>query len=65
MLKVAGASLLAGDAIHIKGATTDFKQKAASLQIESVDVKVAVKGKLVGLKVVSPARVGDKVYKVK
>jgi hypothetical protein len=35
-----------------------------SLQIESEDVKVAPKGQLVGLKVIKPAKPGDKVFKL-
>ncbi len=53
-----------GDNIHIKGSSTDFSQAVKSLQVESVDVKSARKGQLVGLKVKKPAREGDRVYKV-
>jgi hypothetical protein len=34
-----------------------------SLQIESLDVKIAKKGQLVGLKAAKKAKVGDKIYK--
>ncbi|MCA9406909.1 MAG: hypothetical protein KC684_10250 [Candidatus Omnitrophica bacterium] len=65
VIKVQKASILIGDNITIRGKQTDFTQKVSSLQIESVDVKMARKGKLAGLKLSKPAKVGDKVYKVK
>jgi len=52
-----------GETIHIKGKSNDFTQKIASLQIESVDVKSARRGQLVGLKVSKPAKPGDLIYK--
>lgn len=63
VLKMTKGSLSVGEQIHIKGRSTDFLQKVASLQIESIDVKVAHKGQLVGLKVDKAAKVGSKVYK--
>lgn len=56
--------LLVGDRVRVKGRGTDFAQKVASLQIESVNVRAARKGQLVGLKVGRAARAGDKVYKL-
>ena len=64
VLHMKGQNILVGDQIQLKGSATDFVQKIASLQIESVDVKSAKKGQLVGLKVNKPAKVGDKVFKV-
>jgi len=58
-------SLKAGDRILIKGKNTHFPQDIKSMQVESVDVKVAKKGQIIGLKVVKEAQVGDKVYKLK
>ncbi len=56
-------SIRVGDKIRIKGNNeTGFTQEVGSLQIESVDVKVAPRGKLVGLKVIKEPKVGDKVY---
>ena len=59
-----GQSLLVGDKIRIKGPTTDFLQKVASLQKESVDVRMAQRGELVGLKVKQLCRVGDQLFKI-
>ena len=57
--------ILIGDLIHIKGKGVDFTQKVESLQVESKDVRFARKGELVGLQVVKPAKLGDKIYKIK
>ena len=57
-------TLKVGDKIHIKGATTDFKQKIESMQIEHDKVEEAKKGQSVGLKVKDHVRQHDKVYKL-
>ncbi len=64
VVKVTGTSLNVGERINIRGAHTDFIQKVGSLQIESVDVRTARKGQLVGLKTDQVCRVGDQVFKV-
>jgi len=64
VVKVTAPTLIVGEKVWIRGAITNFQQTIVSLQIESVDVKVARKGNLVGLKVVKPCRVGDFVHKV-
>jgi len=53
-----------GDTIHIKGATTDFKQTARSMQIEHDKIEEAKAGQSIGLKVNEQVRQGDLVYKV-
>jgi len=64
VLRVDGHPINIGDKINIKGSSTDYIQKVSSLQIESIDVKSAKKGQLVGLKVLKPTQIGDKVYKL-
>jgi len=64
VLKMNSGNLLVGDRIRISGHKTDFIQKVKSLQIESVDVKSARKGQLVGLKVSKKAKPGDQVFKL-
>jgi len=64
VLKMNKGKLMVGDQIHILGNTTDFVQKVQSLQIESVDVRTAKKGQLVGLKVSKKAKPGDRVFKL-
>lgn len=56
--------LKVGDTIHIKGNTTDFKQKVDSIQIEHEKVISAKKGDSVGIKVKDRVRPNDMVYKV-
>ena len=65
VVKILQGDLEEGEMIHVKGAKTDFRQKVKSMQVESVNVKKARKGQLIGLKVIEKANVGDKVYKVK
>ena len=45
------APLKVGDKIKIKGNTTDFEQKVASMQIEHDKVEKAKKGDVIGMKV--------------
>lgn len=64
VVKVTAIGMKLGDKINIKGNATDHIQQVESMQIESVDVKSARKGQLVGLKLRKPVRVGDKVFKI-
>ena len=64
VVKMTQGRVNVGDKICIKGHSTDFSQKILSLQIENSDVKTARKGQLVGLKVKSKVREGDKVFKL-
>jgi putative protease len=57
--------LAVGDEIRIMGGnTTDFNQKAKSLQMDHREVKKAKKGNSIGLKVAQKVREGYNVYKV-
>ena len=56
--------LAVGDTIRVKGATSDFRQKVDSMQIEHANVQSADSGQSVGLKVADKVRKGDLVYKV-
>ena len=56
--------LAVGDMIRIKGHTSDFKQKIASMQIDRVPVEKAKKGDEIGILVKSRVRIHDKVYKI-
>ena len=64
VIKLSKAGLSVGSSIQVIGPTTNFIQKVKSLQIESVDVRQAKKGELVGLKAFKKAKEGDKVYLV-
>ena len=54
-----------GDTLHIKGHTTDFKQKVKSIQIDRAPVQKATKGKEVGILVKSRVRINDEVFVIK
>lgn len=56
--------LKVGDAIHIKGHTSDFTQQVSSMQIEHADVTEAKAGDAVGIKVEQKVHENDSVYKV-
>ena len=53
-----------GDEIHIKGATTDFIQKVASMQVDNKEVETAGPGADVAVLVDGRVREGDAVFKV-
>lgn len=54
-----------GTEIRIKGATTDFKAKISSMQYDHKTIKIAPKGKQIGIKLSKRVRVGDLAYPVK
>lgn len=49
-----------GDRIHFQGATSDFEQDAASMQIEHEPVQEVQPGQVIGLKVNQNVREGDR-----
>jgi len=51
-----------GTTLHYKGATSDFKETAKSMQYDHKPVTAAPKGKQVGIKVKRRVREGDKVH---
>lgn len=53
-----------GDVVHIKGHTSDFKQRVESMEVEHVRVSEAHPGQSFGLRVKEHAREHDVVYKV-
>ena len=63
VVKVTKGVLTLGDTIHIKGHTTDFKQKVTSLQLNHQPIQKAGKGQEVGLQVKSRVRQHDLVFK--
>jgi putative protease len=64
VVRVEAGTLSEGDTIHIKGHTTDFRQRAGSMELDRVQVPVARTGQSVGLKVIDHAREHDVVYRV-
>ena len=65
VILVANEKIALGDRLHIKGHTTDFKQKIASMQVNNVPIKTAVPGQEVGLLLKKRVRHNDVVYKIK
>ena len=64
VMKITKKTLALGDVVHIKGHTTDFKQKVDSIQLDRAPLKKASKGQEIGLRVKSRVRQNDVVYKV-
>lgn len=64
VVKLEAARLRVGDTIHIRGHTTDFKQRIDSLQVNHAPVQEVGPGDDFGLKVRDHAREHDVVYKV-
>ena len=62
---IKSGTIALGDTLHIKGHTTDFKQKVKSLQIDRAPIEKASKGDEIGILVKSRVRINDKVYKMK
>ena len=64
VVRLEAARLRVGDTIHIRGHTTDFKQRVDSLQVNHASVPEVGPGDDFGLKVRDHAREHDIVYKV-
>lgn len=64
VLELSKGELRVGDTVHIKGHTSDFYQKVESMQLEHNPVESAKPGEPVGIKVESPVRENDIVFKV-
>ena len=57
--------LKVGDTIHVKGHTTDFKQKVSSMQIDRKNVQSAKKKQHIGIKISDRVRPNDAVFLAK
>ena len=64
IVRLETGTLRVGDMIHIRGHTTDFKQKVESLQVDHAPATEVGPKDDFGLKVVEHAREHDVVYKV-
>ena len=64
VIELTSGMLRVGDTIHIKGHTTDFYQKVQSMQVEHDPVDSVKSGESAGMKVESPVREHDLVFKV-
>ena len=64
IIEMTKGTLKTGDAIHIKGNTTDITETVSSMQIEHEIVDKVKKNDSLGLRVKKKVRKRDKVYKV-
>lgn len=64
IVQLENGSLREGDLVHIKGHTTDFRQRVESMELDHAHVGEAHMGQSVGLRVSDHAREHDVVYKV-
>ena len=63
-VRMESGSLRIGDTIHVRGYTSDFRQRVESIQIEHKPVSEVSAGQEFGLGVTDHAREHDVVYKV-
>ena len=63
-IEIKEGSLRVGDVVHVKGHTSDFMQRIASMQIDNQPVQEATIGQAVAFQVAQHARQHDVVYKV-
>ncbi len=64
IVQMESGSLRQGDTVHIKGHTSDFRQRVESLEIDHLHVEQVATGQVFGLRVKEHAREHDVVYKV-
>jgi len=65
ILRLESGTLRVGDVIHVRGHTTDFRQKVESLEVDHAPATEVGPNDDFGLKVVEHAREHDVVYKVR
>lgn len=63
IIEVTDGSIKIGDEIHIKGKTTDFRQRIISIEIDYEKIEIAEPGRTIGIRVDEIARKQDLVYK--
>ncbi len=63
-VRIKSGELKVGDIVHFVGATTDFKQKIDSMQIDRKSVIKVKSGDDVGIKIKERVREHDIVYKI-
>lgn len=63
-IRIDAGALGVGDAIHVKGHTTDLHHRVESMEVDYVTVATAGPGDLVGIRVPEKVREHDEVFKV-
>ena len=64
-VSVETGSLNVGEAIHIRGRTTDLHARITSMELDGTPVDSAGPGECVGIALSARARARDEVYKIK
>ncbi len=64
IIQVESGTLREGDTIHIKGHTSDFRQRVESMEINHIHEPQVTAGQVFGLRVTEHAREHDVVFKV-
>ena len=64
IIQMESGTLREGDTIHIKGHTSDFRQRVESMEINLIHVPQVTAGQVFGLRVTEHAREHDVVFKV-
>lgn len=62
IIQINNGTLKTGDAVHIKGHTTDFTQPVESMELEHQHINQAATGQVIGLRVKDHVREHDIVY---
>ncbi len=64
-IKIDFGELSVGDTIHIKGNDTDFTQKVDAMEFDHKPIDKVTRGQFAGIKLSSPAKPFDLVYRIK
>jgi putative protease len=63
-VRIEAGTLSVGDAIHVRGQTTDLHHRVDSIQIDNAPVASAGEGEIVGIRVPGKVREHDEVFRV-
>ena len=64
MVRIEAGTLSVGDAVHVRGHTTDLHHRVDSIQIDNAPVASAGEGEIVGIRVPGKVREHDEVFRV-
>ena len=63
-VRIEAGTLSVGDAVHVRGHTTDLHHRVDSIQIDNAPVASAGEGEIVGIRVPGKVREHDEVFRV-
>lgn len=64
-VRIEAGTLNVGDAVHVRGHTTDLHHRVDSIQIDNSPVASADEGEIVGIRVPGKVREHDEVFRVR